>query len=204
MSDVAQVMGVSPGTLYNYVQSKEALFFLLLEHGLAPEPPDLPETLPVVDPPREELFSRLAEQVETHNQMPRLWAALDTPEVDDAVAELRDITAELYDLNAANRRWIDLLERSSEDLPEVARLFLVDVRQVLFDQLTRYFRQRMERHQLAALVTPVMAGRYVVELITTFTRRLPHDPDPKALPLTPEAVRDSVVDLVGATFTPRT
>ncbi len=38
MSDVAKQMGVSQGTLYNYVESKEALFGLLVEKGVDPEP----------------------------------------------------------------------------------------------------------------------------------------------------------------------
>ena len=36
MSDVAREMGVAHGSLYNYVESKEALFYLLVDRGANP------------------------------------------------------------------------------------------------------------------------------------------------------------------------
>jgi AcrR family transcriptional regulator len=50
MADVAREMGASPGTLYNYVEGKEALLALVLRRALDDQPPD-PRTLPVPAPP---------------------------------------------------------------------------------------------------------------------------------------------------------
>jgi len=36
MADVAREMGVAHGSLYNYVESKEALFYLLVDRGADP------------------------------------------------------------------------------------------------------------------------------------------------------------------------
>ena len=36
MSDIAKEMGVAQGSLYNYVESKDALFFWLVDRGLDP------------------------------------------------------------------------------------------------------------------------------------------------------------------------
>ena len=36
MSDIAKEMGVAQGSLYNYVEGKEALFFWLVDRGLDP------------------------------------------------------------------------------------------------------------------------------------------------------------------------
>ena len=47
MADVAREAGVSPGNLYNYVESKEELFFLVLQHTLGRRQSDQPVTLPV-------------------------------------------------------------------------------------------------------------------------------------------------------------
>src|SRR6266540_4572499 len=47
MADVAAAMGVSPGNLYNYVDSKDALFYLVLRRMLGERPGDLPLELPV-------------------------------------------------------------------------------------------------------------------------------------------------------------
>src|SRR4029450_10481617 len=47
MADVAREMGGSPGTLYNYVDSKDALFPLVLRRVLGERPGDQPLALPV-------------------------------------------------------------------------------------------------------------------------------------------------------------
>src|SRR5215218_3283993 len=49
MADVAAVMGVSPGNLYNYVDSKDALFYLVLRRMLGERPDEQPLEFPVSD-----------------------------------------------------------------------------------------------------------------------------------------------------------
>src|SRR5438132_676472 len=52
MADVARAMGVSPGTLYNYVTGKEALFYLMIDRACLDEPatdtPKFPRPAPHV------------------------------------------------------------------------------------------------------------------------------------------------------------
>src|SRR5215468_12635515 len=50
MADVARELGVSPGTLYNYVESKEALFHVIVERGFGSVATP-PATYPVPTPP---------------------------------------------------------------------------------------------------------------------------------------------------------
>src|SRR5262245_45375696 len=50
MSDVAHELGVSPGTLYNYFESKEALFQYIVEHCFRATPLPAPGELPVRTP----------------------------------------------------------------------------------------------------------------------------------------------------------
>src|SRR6266511_285530 len=47
MADVAREMGVSPGNLYNYVEGKDALFYLVLRRVLGERAGDHPLKLPV-------------------------------------------------------------------------------------------------------------------------------------------------------------
>src|SRR4029450_2009190 len=47
LADGAREMGVSPGNLYNYVDSKDALFPLVLRRVLGERPGDQPLALPV-------------------------------------------------------------------------------------------------------------------------------------------------------------
>ena len=50
MADVAAVLGLAKGTLYLYVESKEALFDLVVRYADAPRPIPPPRQLPVPTP----------------------------------------------------------------------------------------------------------------------------------------------------------
>src|SRR5262245_44598035 len=62
MSDVAAAAGVSQGTLYNYVESKEALFRLLLDRGTGRELAE-PEQFPIASPSADDLAARMGETI---------------------------------------------------------------------------------------------------------------------------------------------
>src|SRR5512134_4017467 len=51
VADVAARMGVAKGSVYTYVESKEALFDCVLRHADRSDRIELPETLPVATPP---------------------------------------------------------------------------------------------------------------------------------------------------------
>lgn len=198
MSDIATELGVSAGTLYNYVEGKDALFLLLLEYGLDDAPPTEPSSYPVATPSKDQLWKRLEERLLTYYQrQPCLARALDQPRADDAPAELREILGELYDLGSSRSRWINLLERSAADVPQIADLFLVKFRRSIVDRLERYLIQRMEHEQLRVVTEPRVAARYVLEVITTFARRL-QTASPTDTAVTS---REHVLDLLVATFT---
>jgi AcrR family transcriptional regulator len=76
MADVAREMGVSPGTLYNYVESKEALFHLVVDRAFLEERPEPPSALPIPTPPAGAMLQRLRERLEIGAALPRLDAAL--------------------------------------------------------------------------------------------------------------------------------
>src|SRR5256885_2452591 len=89
MSDVAAVMGVAQGTLYNYVESKEALFSLCLDRLLEPEGPMPP--LPVAAPPSEDVAGRLRVRLQELWALPRLEKALATRRPSDVRAEVAEV-----------------------------------------------------------------------------------------------------------------
>src|SRR5262245_41463065 len=75
MSDIAQVAGVSSGSLYNYVESKEALLHLALRHTFGREPLGDP-ALPVVAPPISEVASWLDDRLDFESDFVALHRAL--------------------------------------------------------------------------------------------------------------------------------
>src|SRR5262245_38955545 len=113
MADVAAALGVAKGTLYLYVESKEALFDLAVRHADASRPFAPCPALPIRTPPPGETLEYIRERL-AQNQVPRALArALSTKRPTNARAELTAIVSELYDTLAANRRAISLLDRSA-------------------------------------------------------------------------------------------
>ncbi len=198
MSDVAEEMGVAHGSLYNYVESKEALFYLLVDRGVRDEPAVLPDELPVRTPSREALLKRIEEQIENTFTLPRLDAALKKHQPDDPQAELEEIVRELYLRTHQTREPATVLERSAIDQPDLFTLFFVQTRRRLLERLTTYLRRRIERGCFPSVVDPAIAARFLLEAVTFFARHRYSDPDLQ--PGDDEAVRETIVQLLVRSF----
>lgn len=119
MADVAEAAALSPAALYSYAKGKEALLTLAMLHGMDAPLPGAP--LPVEPVP----VAKLVEMAEKRIARLARWPALDAAIAADAppdAATLRTIAGEVYDVLAANREGIWLLDRLSLELPEMARL----------------------------------------------------------------------------------
>jgi AcrR family transcriptional regulator len=199
MSDVAEEAGVSQGTLYNYVESKEALFRLLLDRGLgAPAP--TPAAFPLRSPAMGALARRMDEAIEAAFALPRLDEALARRRVTDAAAELAGVLGELFERTHATREAADVLERSARDVPELAAVFYGKVRRGLFDKVTTLIERRMDSGHYHRR-NPHVVARLLVEAITTFARHIYRDVEPPAFDLG-EARADVVSALVAGVVAP--
>src|SRR6266508_4304900 len=89
MADVAQQMGVSPGNLYNYVDSKDALFYLVLRRMFGERPGDHPLELPVTGASVTVTSEWVAERLDFVSDFPELEKAFtrSRPESQDAEIE---------------------------------------------------------------------------------------------------------------------
>ena len=103
MADVAAAMGVAKGTLYLYVESKEALFDLVARYADAPVPFANPPALPVATPRAGRTLRHVRERVESSRVPKTLEEALARRSAPDARAELEGIVRELYATLEANR-----------------------------------------------------------------------------------------------------
>src|SRR6187401_1511601 len=83
MADVAAAMGVAKGTLYLYVESKEALFDAALRYidsdDVAAEPPKLP----ISTPRSEDTLAYVRTELARNAEIPSLTAALARRQVRD-------------------------------------------------------------------------------------------------------------------------
>jgi AcrR family transcriptional regulator len=194
MADIAYEMGVSPGLLYSYVESKEALFYLVFDRGFDGRPAAEPFTLPVRTPPPGAIARRIAERFRADAAMPTLSAALKRPRAGDSAAELEAIVRELYALTYRTAHAITILDRSALDMPELAALFYGRMRGGLVERLTRFIDARARAGQLRHLPHPAVAARLIVETVGYFARNRRGDPASQGI--TDEAAEETTVDFI--------
>jgi len=198
MADVARAAGVSQGTLYNYVESKEALFYLIIDRGLiGAAPPSLGEgELKIRTPAPGETIARLRHRINTELRVPELERALARTSVADPSAELKAIIHQYYAVVARLGRGLDLIERSAVDLPELGQLLYVERRRSFVAQLTRYLESRIASGAFRPLPHPATAARLILETVVWFSRHRHRTPD--SAMITDQAALETTVDfLVG-------
>lgn len=193
MADIAGAMGVAHGSLYNYVESKESLFLLLVDQWGRPDMAPGDHEFPIKTPAMSSLVTRLRKRVDEAFALPALDEALSRRRPADARRELEAVVRELFVTTERSREGATILERSAVDVPELYQLFFEQVRRGLFERITRYITMRMRQGRFEA-ADPQVAARFVIETVTFFARHRFRDPDPQ--PFDDETVRTSIVALV--------
>lgn len=165
MADVAAALGVAKGTLYLYVESKEALFDLVARYADAPRPFTTRPTLPVPTPKRGATLDYVRRLLQERQVPATLRRALARSRVSGVRTELEGIVRELYETLAVHRRGIALIDRSARDRPDLAALWFEGARGGLIAGLTRYLDDRARRKLLRPLRDTTVAARLLVETI---------------------------------------
>jgi len=182
MADVARALGVSTGTLYLYAESKEALFDLVVRHGLdgGAAPADL--VLPVRTPAPGATLAHLRAAIDQAARWPLLDAALHRRAPRDVTRELTAILAELAGSMRRHRWGLVVLARSALDWPELATVFLGGLRQRVLADLETYLRRRIQAGRLRALPDPAVAAIFVNETLAFWMLHRLGDPGYAAIP----------------------
>jgi AcrR family transcriptional regulator len=198
MADVAAALGVAKGTLYLYVESKEALFDLVAHYADAPRPFARKPSLPVRTPKAGATLKYVRERIAQSQVPPTLGNALRRKRVDDVRAEFHAIIRELYDTLAANRRGIELLDRSARDQPDLAAVWFEGGRGGLIALLTQYLDERVRRRVFQPVPDTTIAARLIIETVTFWAVHRHSDPHPQRVD---EAVaKDTVVQFLTRAF----
>src|SRR5262245_12234470 len=159
IADVAARMGVAKGSIYTYVESKEALFDCVLRHADAPGPIALPSALPVATPADGATLAMVQERLASEGGLPSLLAALSRARVVDVRAELEAILGELYDTLARHRTAIELVDRCARDHPDLAKVWYRDGREGALSLLVRYLDDRARRGRIRRFRDSAVAAR---------------------------------------------
>lgn len=125
MAGLAKEIGVSAGTLYTYVENKEALLNLATEYLVDPNALSNAE-LPIHARAREELVQLFVDTARNWAKWPTLTQAL--ADADTNSETLRAIGKEVYQLIHKHWRIILFLDRLANELPEIALIHVDNVR----------------------------------------------------------------------------
>ena len=194
MADVAEALGVAKGTIYLYVESKDALFDLVVRYADAPVPFADPPSLPVPTPKPGRTLRFVRERLDSSRVPKSLERALARRSAVDARTELEEIVRELYDTLAANRVGIKLLDSSARDLPEIAALWFAGTRNGLFELLTQYVTSRTRQKRFKPMPDAAATARLVIETLVFWAVHRHWDPAPQ--PFSDETARETAVRFV--------
>lgn len=182
MADVARELGVSAGTLYLYAESKEALFDLVLRHGLDGGSPPADLALPVPTPPAGATLAFLRGRIDQAARWPILDAALRRRAPADVAGELSAVLGELATSMRSHRWGLIVLARSALDWPELALVFLGELRARVLANLEAYLRRRARGGQLRDLPDPAVAAVFINETLAFWMLHRLGDPGYAAIP----------------------
>jgi len=164
MAEVAASGGMSTGAIYTYVESKEALFDLVLACGFGLPAPD-PSVLPVRTPTLESTMQMVDRELRRLGVAPKLKAALTGPEPSDVRAELVAIVDEQYSKIERLRGVLSVIESCAADLPPLEELYFKRQRRGHIDQFTQYVQIRAATGCFSTLSDSVIASQIVTETI---------------------------------------
>jgi len=181
MADITEAMGLSAGAIYRYVESKEALFDLLVRAGAGMKLEAVELVPPVATPRPGATLAFLRKTLKREGRIASLHAALSRPKVENVSVEFESIVRELYAKTAQFRVGIKLLDRSALDWPELAALWSGHWRATLVDQLARYFDLRISQHLLSPVPDTKAWSRFVIETVAFFALHRHYDPFPTVM-----------------------
>jgi AcrR family transcriptional regulator len=193
MSDIAEAVGVAKGTLYGYVESKEALLWVCLLGADQAGPIPLPDTLPIPTPPQGQMGLRVKDALNAEQAQPILSEALERDRAEDPAEEMGKVFGELFDLVFANRHRIKLLDRCL-DHPELANLWQTQGREQPRRAIARYIEQRIAVGQIRPVPSIRLAARIVIETVATWAVHIHWDRAPEVFEL--KEMRTNAIDFL--------
>jgi AcrR family transcriptional regulator len=165
-AEVASKAGISTGSLFNYVESKEALFHLVFLFGFEMTSERLP-ALPVATPAPGATFA-VIEAGLAQIQMPRMRAALSEEQPADVALELREILEERYSLIEHYWPVLAVIERCAVEMPELEAAWFGLIRAEILEELVTYLERRMAEGLLRPMPDSRVAAGVVTESLSWF------------------------------------
>lgn len=195
MADIADDLGVAKGTLYGYVESKEALFDAAVRyadgHLAQPKVAELPLRTPAQGETVAYVRKRIASEAE---DMVLVRVASGSLVIKDAAEELSAVFADLYRRVARNRLALKLVDRCAADYPDLAAVWFGEGRWAQHQLLVELVKARAKRRRIRRVDQPDVVARAILETIAFWAMHRHFDPAPQQVD---DAVAEAaVIDLL--------
>ncbi len=195
MSDVAKALGVAKGTLYGYVESKDALFDAAVRYadGLEPLPP--PDALPIRTPAEGATIDYIRQRVASEAAELALSRVLgDALIIESRHDELSAVLGDLYDRLARHRFTIKLVDRCASEFPELADVWFGQGRWAQHELLCELCRRRVADGSYRPLQDIPVVARTLLETVAFWA--LHRHFDPSSQDVDDATARAVVIDLL--------
>jgi AcrR family transcriptional regulator len=166
MADVAADAGLSAGSVYTYVESKDALFHLVVADGFGMLEPTT--NLPVLTPPFGETMQLIGAGLKVRGATPFLKSALVNQSPEDVRGELMAVVTEQYDMVASLSRVLPVIEKCASDLPELDQLYFGRGRRRQIDLLVQYVALRTGAGFFADFSDAAVTAQLIIESVAWF------------------------------------
>jgi AcrR family transcriptional regulator len=198
MDDIASSLGVAKGTLYVYIESKEALFDLVARCADSVPFFEPVPRLPIPTPKRGATVAYIRKRLAENQNLPTLAKALTRTRPIPLREEFQEMVGELYDTVERNRQGLKLLDRSAKDLPDLAALWFEGARGGLVAALRQYLDREIKMGTLRQVTDVAVAARMIVETVVFWAVHRRWDPHPQKFD--DSAVRETVISLLVDAF----
>ena len=196
MDDIALALGVAKGTLYLYVESKDALLDLVIRS--ADREVDA-AALPIKTPRAGATVEHVVQRLTAGQVLRELATAIGGPRREPRV-EVAAIVGEIYDRLAANRVGIKLVDRVARELPELGKAWFGGSRRLLIDALAHYIARGVAAGELRTVLDAPIAARFIVETCGFWAIHRHYDIARQEVD--EPRVRPSIIDLACAALVP--
>lgn len=182
MAEVASALGVAKGTLYGYVESKEALFDAAVRyadgHELTPSAAALPLRTPepgvTVGYIRQRILKEASDLV--------LVQVVGGNSADqNSRWELSAILSDLYRRIARNRFALKVIDRCAAEYPELARVWFGEGRWAQHQLLVSLIEMRAAERRYRRVENPNVVARTILETLAFWAMHRHFDASPQAI-----------------------
>jgi AcrR family transcriptional regulator len=180
LADVARRTGVAAGTVYLYVDSKEALFELVLRRAFGEELPE-PAATPFRGSAGNRLITWLWGRFEEISHFPALDRAAAAPKPADPMREMEEVLREIWAWMSRYWQALELIERCARDWPELHLLFYKQFRRAVFGKAAALVQRRMDEGALRRFPDATTVVRVINESIAFFAMHRHVRPDSAGL-----------------------